>query len=329
MMVMVMMVIVATAAFAVFMMMFVIVVVMMLMLMFMVMIVAAAFTIFMMMLVIVVVMMFMFMFMLMIVVMVVTAAAFFILMMVMLMLNLSSKRIQFSLKGRLLFHNLQNLFTSQLIPGSGDDRSLRIMFTQQRNGSFQLVLFNVLSTGQDNRRSMLDLVVIKFAEVFHVHFDLARIGNGGESTQYSTCGICRLNSTDNVRQLADTRRFNQNTVRMVLFNHLMQCGCKIANQAAADTTGVHLIDLNAGILQKSPVNSDFAKLVFDQYQLFTLIAFCNQLFNQSCFTGTQKTGENINFGHETRLPFYLTKKYGLQWKIAGQKSHIPYYNPYL
>ena len=269
------------------------------------------------------------MMMFMIVVMVVTAATFFILMMVMLMLNLSSKRIQFSLKGRLLFHNLQNLFTSQLIPGSGDDRCLRIMFTQQRNGSFQLVLFNVLSTGQDNRRSVLDLVVIKFTEVFHVHFDLARIGNGGESTQYSACGICRLNSTDNVRQLADTRRFNQNAVRMVLLNYLMQCSCKIADQAAADTTGVHLIDLNAGILQKSPVNSDFAKLVFDQYQLFTLIAFCNQLFNQSCFTGTQKTGENINFGHETRLPFYLTKKYGLQWKIAGQKSHIPYYNPYL
>ena len=253
----------------------------------------------------------MMMFMLMI--MVVTAALVIIMVVVMLVLCLGSQCLQFSLKGGFLFHCSQNLFAGQLIPRSRDDRSLRVMLTQQRDSSFQLVFLYTLSTGEDNGGSMLDLVIIKLTEVLHVHLDLGGVGNGGKTIEDSAGSISRLDRTDNVGQFADAGRLNQNTVRMVLFNDLMQCGGKIPDQAAADTSGVHLIDLNTRILQKSPVNSDFTKFVFNQHQLFTLIGLCNQLFNQSRFTGTQKTGENINFGHETRLPFYLTKKYGLQW----------------
>ena len=252
----------------------------------------------------------MMMFMLMI--MVVTAFVL-IMVVVMLVLCLGSQCLQFCLESGFLFHRSQNLFASQLVPRSCDDRSLRVVFTQQRDSSLQLVFLHTLSTGEDNGGSMLDLVIIKLTEVLHVHLDLGGVGNGGKTIEDSAGSISRLDRTDNVGQFADAGRLNQNTVRMVLFNDLMQCGGKIPDQAAADTAGVHLIDLNTRILQKSPVNSDFTKFVFNQHQLFTLIRLCNQLFNQSRFTGTQKTGENINFGHETRLPFYLTKKYGLQW----------------
>ena len=294
---------------------------MMLMLVVMVMIVAAALAV----LVVVMVML-----MLVVMVMIVAAAfAVLVVVMMMLMLCLSSKRFQFRLQGGFLFHRGQDLFAGQLIPGGGDDRSLGVVFPQQRDGSFQLVLFDALGTGEDDGGSVLDLVVVKLAKVFHIHFDLARVRDGGKPVEDSAGSVCRLNRTDDVGQLADAGRLDQNTVGMVLFDYLVQCGRKIADKAAADTAGVHLIDLNTRILQKSPVDSDFAKLVFDQHQLFSLIGFSNQLFNQGCFAGAQKTGEDINFGHEIRLPFYLTEKYGLQWKIVGPKPHNPYYNPYL
>ena len=88
---------------------------------------------------------------------------------------------------------------------------------------------------------------------------------------------------------------------MVLVNNLLQCFSEISHQGAADTAGVHLGNVDAGILQEAAVNSDLAKLVFNQHQVLTGISLRDHFLNESGLTRTQKTGINIDFCHITHL----------------------------
>ena len=56
-------------------------------------------------------------------------------------------------------------------------------------------------------------------------------------------------------------------------------------------------------LQEAAVNGDLTEFVFDEHQLFVLVAFRNQLLNEGSLTRTQKAGKNIYFGHK-KVPFY-------------------------
>ena len=107
-----------------------------------------------------------------------------------------------------------------------------------------------------------------------------------------------LHRADHITQLADTGGLNEYSVRMELIQHLFQSLAKVTYQTAADTAGIHLGDLNAGILQKTAVNGDFAEFVFNQHKLLACESFLDQLFDQSCLSGSQKTGKNIYFCHD-------------------------------
>ena len=69
---------------------------------------------------------------------------------------------------------------------------------------------------------------------------------------------------------------------------------------AADATGVHLVDLHAGVLEEAAVDGDLAELVFDQHDLFARVGLGDQLFDERRFAGAEKTGENINFCHKRK-----------------------------
>ena len=73
-----------------------------------------------------------------------------------------------------------------------------------------------------------------------------------------------FNSTDHIRQFADTGRLDDHPVRMILRNDLFQRLAKIAYQAAANTAGVHLRNIDAGILQETAVNTDLTELILDK-----------------------------------------------------------------
>ena len=88
---------------------------------------------------------------------------------------------------------------------------------------------------------------------------------------------------------------------MILVQHFFERLTEIAHEAAANAAGIHLGHFDAGFFQKAAVNADFAKLVFNQYQLFALISFFNQLFNERRFACTQKAGKNCNFCHNKLL----------------------------
>ena len=106
-----------------------------------------------------------------------------------------------------------------------------------------------------------------------------------------------LHRLDHIRQLADTGRLNDNPVRLILGQHIFQRRIKVSHQGAADTAGIHLIDLNTGLLQKSTVDTDLAKLIFNQNHFLSLKSFRDQLLDQCRLSGSEETGDNIYLCH--------------------------------
>ena len=207
--------------------------------------------------------------------------------------------------GRLAFQRLDQLLARQLAPRGGDDGGNGIMLPQHGNGRVQLALRDGIGTGQDDGGGGFDLVVVELAEVLHIHLDLARVGHGHGVAQRDLVIRHLAHSGDDVGQLAHAGRLDQNTVGMVLGNDLLQRLAKIAHQRAADAAGVHLGDVDAGILQKAAVNADLAELVLDQHQLLPLVAFGDHLFDQGRLARAEEAGENINFCHKKHLLYKI------------------------
>ena len=145
------------------------------------------------------------------------------------------------------------------------------------------------------------MIVIEFAKVLGVNLHLAGIADSHGVAQGYIFGGHLADSADNIGQLANTGGFDDNTVRIVLGDHLFQRLAEVTNQAAADAAGVHLSDVDAGILQEAAVNADLAKFVLDQNQLLACISLLDHLFDQGRLTGTQEAGVNINFRHNLHL----------------------------
>ena len=96
---------------------------------------------------------------------------------------------------------------------------------------------------------------------------------------------------------------------MILLYNFLQGSTKISNQGTADTSGVHLTDLDSGIFQESPVNTNLTELILDQNYLLTFKCFFQQFLNKSCLTSSKETGDNVNLYHFV-FPFLLCQKKG-------------------
>ena len=238
-----------------------------------------------------------------IVVMVMAAVMVFLLVLFRKALHLHLRQLRRD--GRLAFQRLDQLLARQVAPRGGYDGGNGIMLPQHGNGRVQLALGDGIGTGQDDGGGGLDLVVVELAEVLHIHLDLARVGHGHGVAQRDLVIRHLAHSGDDVGQLAHAGRLDQNTVGMVLGNDLLQRLAKIAHQRAADAAGVHLGDVDAGILQKAAVNADLAELVLDQHQLLPLVAFGDHLFDQGRLARAEEAGENINFCHKKHLLYKI------------------------
>ena len=238
----------------------------------------------------------------------VTATAVMIMMVVlMLFLHLCQLRCQ----GGLALQGSHQLLAGQIAPGSGDDGGLLVMLAQQGHSSIQLGLRHGIGTGQDNRGSGLDLVVVEFTEVLHVDLHLAGIHNCHSVAQGDLLVGDLLHCADNIRQLAHAGGLDHNAVGVILFDHLGQRFAEVTHQGAADAAGVHLGDVDASILQETAVNADLAKLVFDEDQLLACIGLLDHFLNEGSLACAQKAGININF-HRKHLPLF----YSLSISIA-------------
>ena len=256
---------------------------------------------------IVMVMVFMLMVMIMFVVMfmimvVATAGAMFIVGLVMVVLRSLHLRNDLS-NGCAAFHGYLQLRTGQFSQRGRDNGSIGIMLFEHLHSGIQLLLRYRIGTGQNDTTCGFNLIVIKFAEVLHVDLYLVCIHNRNGTAQLHILAGNLLHRADHIGELANAGGLNDNAVRMILVNDLGQRTAEVANQAAANTAGVHLSDVDARLLQEAAVNTDLAKLILDQHQAFALVAFGDHLLDQCGLTGTQKTGVNINFCHINHLSF--------------------------
>ena len=197
-------------------------------------------------------------------------------------------------------HRLEDLLAVKLRPRRGHDRGGRVLLAQQRHGGVELLGADALGAREDDGARVLDLVVEKLAEVFHVHPALVRVHDGREAIEHQLVGLHALHGADDVAQLADARGLDEDAVGVELREHLLQRVGKVAHEAAADAAGVHLVDLHAGVLEEAAVDGDLAELVFDQHDLFARVGLGDQLFDERGLAGAKKTGENINFCHKRK-----------------------------
>ena len=197
-------------------------------------------------------------------------------------------------------HRLEDLLAVELRPGRGHDRGGRVLLAQQRHGGVELLGADALGAREDDGARVLDLVVEELTEVLHVHPALVRVHDGREAIEHQLVGLHALHGADDVAQLADARRLDEDAVGVELLEHFFERIGKVAHEAAADAAGVHLVDLHAGVLEEAAVDGDLAELVFDQHDLFARVRLGDQLFDQRGLAGAKKTGENINFCHKRK-----------------------------
>ena len=183
-------------------------------------------------------------------------------------------------QGVLLLHSRQNLSPCQLGPGCGDNHRIGVFLSQKRHRRRQFILCHAVGAAEHNTAGMGNLVVIELAEILHIYAALSSIRHGDKAVKHHILTGHLLHSTNYIAELTHTRRLNKNAVRSKLLQHPPQSLGKIPHQATANAPGVHFGDFHPGLLEKTAINADFTKLVFNQHQLFPGIGLGNQLFNQ-------------------------------------------------
>ena len=190
----------------------------------------------------------------------------------------------------LAVHDGDDLCAGQDGPVGGDDGGGGVLLCQQGDGGGDLLLTGVAGAAQDDAGRMADLVVIELTEVLHIHLDLVHVGDGDKAVQDDGQILGdALDGAGHVGQLADARRLNEDAVRVVGLDDLLQCLAEIADQAAADAAGIQLIDLNAGLAHEAAVDADLAEFVLGEGLL-------DELFDKGGLAGAEEAGENVDFG---------------------------------
>ena len=203
-----------------------------------------------------------------------------------LLVRFRGKAFKLGGKGVLFLDRGENIRALQIPPIGGDDGRVRVFFQQRdRLGDFLLVA----RMREDDAACILHLIGKELAEIFQVHFALFRVDDRTERIQLRVGQSRALHGADHVRQLPDAGRLDDNAVGRVFRRNLFERFGKISDERAADTAGVHLRDLNPRVLQKAAVYADLAELVFDEHDLFALIDFLNELFNERRFPCAQKS----------------------------------------
>ena len=234
-----------------------------------------------------------------VVVMMVMAAAFLVvIMVVMVMVRFLFQTLQLQRNAAALLHRLHDLCAGQLVPRGGDEDGVGVVLADELDAGVQLVLRHAAGAGEKDGVGGLDLVVIELAEVLHIHFALRGVRDGDEIAELDLVGRDLAHGSDDVGELADARRLDEDTVGVVVGDDLAQRLAKVAHERAADAAGVHLGDAHARFRQEARVDADLAELVLNEHELLTLIRLADHFADERCLAGAEKARININFCHK-------------------------------
>ena len=222
----------------------------------------------------------------MLVLVIVAMALVFMVMVMMLVLLL--ELCNGSVKSILALHSLENILTVKLIPRCGYYNSLGVMLSDKLHCGINLLVLCVIGVRKNDAGCISDLIVVELTEVLHIHLALVSIGNGSKAIELGILSLYRLNRLNNVGELSYSAGLNNHSIGMELLEHLRESLREISNERAADTTRVHLGDLDTCILKESSVNADLAELIFYENYLLTAVRFLNKLLYKRSLSRAEK-----------------------------------------
>lgn len=164
------------------------------------------------------------------------------------------------------FNDFQQRISGQVIPRRRHDADARMLLFHQRAALLDALRGQQLRAAENHRRARLNLVEEELAEVLHIHAALARVHNGRAAghNEVTVAFLRALDGGEDFAQLAHAGRLNQQAVRMILRNQVINRLLEVAHQRAADAAGIEFIDDDARILHKAAVHADFAIFIFQQ-----------------------------------------------------------------
>ena len=174
-----------------------------------------------------------------------------------------------------------------------------VQAAQHGDGLVETLLRALCGAREQDSACVRDLILEELAEVLEVHLGLERVNDGDEAVELNV-KVRILNRCDNVGELADAGRLDEDAVGVVLVDDVVQRLAEVADERAADAACVHLVDNDACVLEEAAVDADLAELVLDQNDLFALERVREQTLDERGLACAQKTGDNINFSHDCR-----------------------------
>ena len=175
-----------------------------------------------------------------------------------------------------------DLCAGEIFPRCGDDLGVVVDLADQGYSGVQLILGDISGTGKNDRAGVFDLVLVELLKVLQVDLALAGIDDGNGTADLGAFHF--LYRGHNIGELADSGGLDEDAVRRELCDYVFQGGAEITYQRAADAAGVHFRDLDSGFLKETAVDTDLTELILDQYQLLSVIAICDELFDQRGLT---------------------------------------------
>ena len=202
------------------------------------------------------------------------------------------------------FNDFQQRISGQVIPRRRHDADARMLLFHQRAALLDALCGQQLRAAENHRRARLNLVEEELAEVLHIHAALARVHNGRAAghNEVAVAFLRALDGGEDFAQLAHAGRLNQQAVRMILRNQVINRLLEVAHQRAADAAGIQLINDDARILHKAAVHADFAIFIFQQDDFFLRNAARQQLLDERRFARAQKTRNNVDLNHSCFSP---------------------------
>ena len=202
------------------------------------------------------------------------------------------------------FNDFQQRISGQVIPRRRHDADARMLFFHQRTALLDALRGQQLRAAENHRRARLNLVEEELAEVLHIHAALARVHNGRAAghNEVTVAFLRALDGGEDFAQLAHAGRLNQQAVRMILRNQVINRLLEVAHQRAADAAGIEFIDDDARILHKAAIHADFAIFIFQQDDFFLRNAARQQLLDERRFARAQKTRNNVDLNHSCFSP---------------------------
>ena len=230
--------------------------------------------------------------MMMLMIVVMSAATLTLVMMFVTMMIVTTYRADHFFLFPSMFHRFQNLISPQFLDWGSDDHRIFIHFADHFHCTlhFFLCCLRCICTAENNGSCILQLIFKELSKVSHIHLTFVHIYHGSITIQADlTVHIHILHRFDHIRQFSHTRRLDHDPIRMIGSDHFFQRSSKIPHQRTADTARIHLPDLNTRLLQKTSVNTDLSKFIFNQHYLLPLQSLRQQLFDQCSFACSQKT----------------------------------------